>query len=419
MNAVTRTFGRLPAILILAAAVGATAQENSAENAKPNPKPAVKAEAKAEAKAKPDAKSANAKAEVCEQCEADKPGEKCQTACEDCEMAAGAKKPGGPPMVHRVWMGVATSPVPEPLREHLELAEGFGVQVEHVVGDSPAASAGLRAHDILTKLDDQLLTTPEHLALLVRSKAKGDTVTMTLLRKGAEQTASVTLGETEMPDDARHGFGPGPGPFGLQFQPGPRGGGEWELKGQFPMPNLDGKDFHQAVREYQDRLREWTERGMKGEPPRANRFGHPGGKDGNAPALPEPPKPPLPVPPKPGSVEKTPAEANRPPAVSVRPGFPIEVFSGAGVMRIDNQKGELTIVQKDGKHTITIRNADGETVYDGPYDPAKGTEGLPKEAREQLKEMKLDDLKLLAPSTDPVKADPGEIRDTAKTGGPL
>jgi hypothetical protein len=66
-----------------------------------------------------------------------------------------------------------------------------------------------------------------------------------------------------------------------------------------------------------------------------------------------------------------------------------------GVVKIDNDHGDVTIVRTDDDHTIKINAADGKSIYDGPYDSAKGTEGLPKLAREHLRKMKLDDLKLL------------------------
>lgn len=85
----------------------------------------------------------------------------------------------------------------------------------------------------------------------------------------------------------------------------------------------------------------------------------------------------------------------KPPAVSVKPGFPVNIMSFHGVVKIDNDHGDVTIVRTDDDHTIKINAADGKSIYDGPYDPAKGTEGLPKLAREHLRKMKLDDLKLL------------------------
>ncbi|MCB1078691.1 MAG: PDZ domain-containing protein, partial [Verrucomicrobiae bacterium] len=302
----------------------------------------------------------------------------------------------------RPWLGVATAPVDPAVREHLELPEGFGVSVEYVVEDSPAATAGLKAHDILIRLDDQRLTTPEHLSTLVRSMAKGNRIKLTVIRKGAEQTVEAVLGETEMPVQPEW-----PRTFGLHAQPVPGQPHQWKFEGEFPLPILPqapgaaNEDWQDRVREYQDRLREWIEKNQSGgtpQPPSAEKS-RPHSPDGDRPpSKPEPAehgsaKPALPLPAP--SAQAEPKAQDKPPSISVRPGFPVQVFSGSGMIRIDNQQGEVTIQMKDGKHTIAIADADGKTVYQGDYDPDKGAEGLPKEAREQLKKMKLDDLKVL------------------------
>ena len=60
----------------------------------------------------------------------------------------------------RTWLGIMTAPVPQSLHEHLQIEDGFGIQIHQVVDDSPAAKAGLRHHDILMRFNDQLLISP-------------------------------------------------------------------------------------------------------------------------------------------------------------------------------------------------------------------------------------------------------------------
>ena len=45
-------------------------------------------------------------------------------------------------------------PVTGALREQLNLPKGFGLVVDFVAKDSPAEAAGLKVHDVLTRLDD-------------------------------------------------------------------------------------------------------------------------------------------------------------------------------------------------------------------------------------------------------------------------
>ena len=65
-----------------------------------------------------------------------------------------------------------------------------------MVDGSPAAAAGVPSGAVITKVDDRVIDGPEALVAAVRSKAPGDTVTLTYVdESGADQTAEVTLGQ--------------------------------------------------------------------------------------------------------------------------------------------------------------------------------------------------------------------------------
>jgi putative serine protease PepD len=71
-----------------------------------------------------------------------------------------------------------------------------GAAIARVATGSPAAEAGLSSGAVITKVDDRVIDGPEVLVAAVRSKAPGDTVTLTYVdESGAAQTAEVTLGE--------------------------------------------------------------------------------------------------------------------------------------------------------------------------------------------------------------------------------
>jgi hypothetical protein len=95
------------------------------------------------------------------------------------------------------YLGVSTSPPPEALAEQLKLPKGVGLLVDFVDAKGPAAAAGIRKNDVLTKLDDQLLTSPQHLAVLVRMHKPKDKVALTLCREAREQKVAAELGESE------------------------------------------------------------------------------------------------------------------------------------------------------------------------------------------------------------------------------
>lgn len=114
--------------------------------------------------------------------------------------------PGGPgnerdrheKKVPVTYLGVETSDVPRVVSEQLALPRGFGLVVDYVVPDGPAAAAGVQQNDILRMLNDQILTEPDQLSKLIRSFSEGTTVTLTVLRKGKEEKIGVKLSKKEV-----------------------------------------------------------------------------------------------------------------------------------------------------------------------------------------------------------------------------
>lgn len=125
------------------------------------------------------------------------------------------------------YLGVIVTHVDDTVRAQLKLTAGAGVAIQQVMRDSPAEKAGLKPHDILEKLDDQLLFNAEQLTALVRSHQAGDKVTLEVIRQGKPEGIEVALGEQERPKPTPLGEGgflvPGNpplffGPEGRQFQ---------------------------------------------------------------------------------------------------------------------------------------------------------------------------------------------------------
>jgi len=68
---------------------------------------------------------------------------------------------------------------------------GPGALVQDVTAQGPADSAGLRTGDLITQVDGTVLSDATQLIVTIRSKAPGDTVTLTVERDG--QTADLDL----------------------------------------------------------------------------------------------------------------------------------------------------------------------------------------------------------------------------------
>ena len=80
------------------------------------------------------------------------------------------------------------------MHDQLKIDAGVGVAVADVREGSPAAKAGLKANDIIVKLDGRPLKGEEGLAAFMESAKAGQAVNVTLLRKGKEEELTVTLG---------------------------------------------------------------------------------------------------------------------------------------------------------------------------------------------------------------------------------
>ncbi|MDP4284815.1 MAG: PDZ domain-containing protein [Bacteroidota bacterium] len=71
-----------------------------------------------------------------------------------------------------------------------------GALIKSVTKGSSAEKGGLKEQDIITKVGDKTITTPEDLAETIRSYKPGDDVNISLLRDGKKKNLEVTLGKT-------------------------------------------------------------------------------------------------------------------------------------------------------------------------------------------------------------------------------
>jgi putative serine protease PepD len=69
-----------------------------------------------------------------------------------------------------------------------------GAAVGDVTAGSAADDAGLQAGDVITKVDDQLVTSSDGLVATVRAHRPGDEVTLTYERDGDSRTTTIKLG---------------------------------------------------------------------------------------------------------------------------------------------------------------------------------------------------------------------------------
>lgn len=82
---------------------------------------------------------------------------------------------------NRAMLGVTT-----------ESAEG-GVEVQDVTEGSGAEKAGIKENDVITKIGDKKITTPDELSAEIKAHKPGDKVTVTFLRDKKEQQVTAEL----------------------------------------------------------------------------------------------------------------------------------------------------------------------------------------------------------------------------------
>ena len=95
--------------------------------------------------------------------------------------------------VRRSRMGVTIQPVTADIARSLNLPSVKGALVNDVESGSPAANAGLKTGDVITKFNGQALDNGNDLRNLVAATAPGSKATVTILRDGRSQDIAVQL----------------------------------------------------------------------------------------------------------------------------------------------------------------------------------------------------------------------------------
>jgi putative serine protease PepD len=85
--------------------------------------------------------------------------------------------------VEHAYLGVATG----------DTSSGDGASIAEVRPGTPAAAAGLREGDVVTEIDGEAVADADELRTLIDARQPGDSVELTIVRDGNEQTIEVEL----------------------------------------------------------------------------------------------------------------------------------------------------------------------------------------------------------------------------------
>lgn len=102
--------------------------------------------------------------------------------------------------VVRGWLGVGIQPLTPELARKFGVHEGEGVLVNEVFEKDPAASAGIKPGDIITKIDGNLVDTPSRLSRIVAGLLPGATAKVEVVRD--QSRVILEVGLTERRDTA-------------------------------------------------------------------------------------------------------------------------------------------------------------------------------------------------------------------------
>lgn len=97
------------------------------------------------------------------------------------------------------WLGIhyyeMTSKLKEEYKAYFNLTELNGVMISRVVKDSPADEAGLRANDIITRIDGEEINKLDDVKRIISSKKIGDKIRIDIIRNGYSQMIFAEIGK--------------------------------------------------------------------------------------------------------------------------------------------------------------------------------------------------------------------------------
>lgn len=248
------------------------------------------------------------------------------------------------------YLGVGTEPMPERQAAALGLKPATALRVTAVQPDTAADLAGLKAGDVLTHLDDQLLITPRQLSVLIQNHKPGDKITLKLLRDGKALSIKATLGERQQLRQFQRGLN---GPIRLaEDEMIPEQLLRQMLNDQIKLQRLDGpEELPRAMREMIERMQEQQgEMRLRIEQMQRDMKLNPDIFDG------------------------------MPPIGQGMRGM-------RSVVSINDGKHSLKLVSNGQDRELTVKDKDGKVLFDGQLPEDGQVEGLAKEVQEKVDKM--------------------------------
>ncbi len=99
--------------------------------------------------------------------------------------------------VRRAWLGVVFQELSPSMADKFGVEPGIGVLISEVMKGDPAEKAGLKAGDVITKINGTAIKSDTQFQQEIMYRSVGEEIEVTYVRNGEEGTTTVTLGERD------------------------------------------------------------------------------------------------------------------------------------------------------------------------------------------------------------------------------
>ncbi len=248
------------------------------------------------------------------------------------------------------FLGIMTEPIPQALREHLDIGDQQGVLITSVIPDAPADQAGLSPNEIITSIGNRKVTSPEEVSAIIADHKPSEEIRITTIRKGKPAEHNITLGER---------------PAHLNMVRPIEGA---QLHGLEDMPQ-----------ELADRIRRMVEEN-------ANGFEMPFGLLGEPEIAPNP------------EIHGAMDDIRKKMENALRHEMKFELGPGGNgfkahreaTFRMMDDEGSIELKSQEDAKEVTVRDNDNNIIWNGPWDTDQDKAAAPEDIRERISRLNID-----------------------------
>lgn len=103
----------------------------------------------------------------------------------------------------RGYLGVSLEGLTEQLGDYFGVKDGDGALVTEVVEDSPAQKAGIKAGDVIVKIDDEAIDDPGDVVDAIGDREEGDKIKLEVMRERKRESLTAEIEKTELASSYR------------------------------------------------------------------------------------------------------------------------------------------------------------------------------------------------------------------------